>query len=333
MLRASIAAGIAVLPLFALMTSTAGATAQRTFVSVTGLDTNSCSVTAPCRSFAAALAQTTAGGEIIVVDSGGYGPVVINKPVSIAAPSGVYAGVSVFSGTGISVNPGSGVVTLTGLTINGVGGAIGIQLLSGDNLTLNNIMVSGMTASGVYGRVPGSVSINDSAFLNNGSGLSDSGINFSTSSGTLAVSVARSRFEGNYIGMYLLDNIKGVVADSIVRRSVYAAGYIQTGTVGAPTRVTFQRCTISANFYGLFFGYISGDPTVVEVTDSEISDHIGAGVYTETQGIAYFTNTKITGNGAGIDTALFGGTAISFRDNLVYGNGGMEVFSSTLLKK
>jgi len=333
MLRASIAAGIAVLPLFALMASTAGATAQRTFVSVTGVDTNACSVTAPCRSFAAALAQATAGGEIIVVDSGGYGPVVINKPVSIAAPSGVYAGVSVFSGTGISVNPGSGVVTLTGLTINGVGGAIGIQFLSGDNLTLNNIIVSGMTASGVYGRVPGSVSINDSAFLNNGTVINDGGINLSTSSGTLAVNVARSRFDGNYTGMFLLDNVKGVVEDSIVRRSIYAAGYIQTGTVGAPTRVTIQRCTVSANLYGLFFGFLSGDPTVVEVTDSELSDNVGSAVYMETQGTAYFSNTKITRNGAGIDISTFGGTAISFKDNLVYSNGGMEVFSSTLLKK
>ena len=57
--------------------------------------------------FGAAIVQTSNGGEIVVLDSAGYGPVVINKPVSIVAPPGVYAGVSVLGGTGIVVNAAS----------------------------------------------------------------------------------------------------------------------------------------------------------------------------------------------------------------------------------
>jgi hypothetical protein len=43
--------------------------AQRTFVSTSGNDANACSLTAPCRSFGAAITQTDPNGEIIVLDS------------------------------------------------------------------------------------------------------------------------------------------------------------------------------------------------------------------------------------------------------------------------
>src|SRR5215468_5945869 len=62
---------------------------QRAFVSTGGNDANPCSLAAPCRGFAAAVTAVAASGEVIVLDSGGYGPVVINKPVDITAPPGV----------------------------------------------------------------------------------------------------------------------------------------------------------------------------------------------------------------------------------------------------
>src|SRR5438876_3712916 len=79
----------------------------RVFVSGLGNDANPGSLTSPKRSFGSALTVTDAGGEIIVLDSAGYGPVTINKSVSIIAPPGVYAGVTVTSGNGITVAAGS----------------------------------------------------------------------------------------------------------------------------------------------------------------------------------------------------------------------------------
>jgi hypothetical protein len=66
--------------------------AQRTFVASNGTDANSCSITAPCRSFAAAVAQTLAGGEVIVQDSAGYGPVTVAQSVSTALRRGSMPG-------------------------------------------------------------------------------------------------------------------------------------------------------------------------------------------------------------------------------------------------
>jgi hypothetical protein len=103
-------------------------TAQRTFVASSGSDANPCSLALPCRSFNAAIAQTSGGGEVVILDTAGYGPMVINKSIKIIGPSGVYGGISVVGGvgvtTGIVINAGdTDVVTLRGLDISGVPGS------------------------------------------------------------------------------------------------------------------------------------------------------------------------------------------------------------------
>src|SRR5438445_10440722 len=54
---------------------------QRSFVSGSGSDSNPCTIDLKCRSFAAALTQTSANGEVVAYDSAGYGPVTITKAV------------------------------------------------------------------------------------------------------------------------------------------------------------------------------------------------------------------------------------------------------------
>src|SRR5689334_17771785 len=93
----------------------AHAASQRTFVASYGIDTAPCSLPQPCRQFARALTQTLAGGEIIVLDSAGYGPVTIAQNVSIVAPAGIYAGISVFSGNGVTIAAPATKVKLRGL--------------------------------------------------------------------------------------------------------------------------------------------------------------------------------------------------------------------------
>ena len=69
------------------------------------------------------------GGEVVVLDSGGYDQVVITKGISLIAPPGVYAGVTVNAGNGIDVVAGSNdVVVISGLTIHSDGGTAGISI-------------------------------------------------------------------------------------------------------------------------------------------------------------------------------------------------------------
>ena len=116
----------------------ASATVQRTFVASHGSDANACSLPSPCRSFNAAIANTTGGGEVVILDTAGYGPMVIDRSIKVIGPSGVYGGISVLGAasgitTGVVINAPGATVTLRGLDISGVPGnaplpSIGIDI-------------------------------------------------------------------------------------------------------------------------------------------------------------------------------------------------------------
>src|SRR4051794_31626686 len=63
------------------------AQATHTWVSGVGDDINPCSRTAPCKTFAGAIGQTDAGGEISCLDPGGYGNVTIAQSITIDCTS------------------------------------------------------------------------------------------------------------------------------------------------------------------------------------------------------------------------------------------------------
>jgi hypothetical protein len=135
--------------------------APLTFVSAAiGVDTNtgaSCTQKAPCRTFQAAMTVTDVNGEVVVLDSGAYGSVVITQSVALTAPIGIYAGISAFnSANGVLINQQDANVVLRGLSINGQGGLNGILMVAGNKLTVENCVVSNMGASGirVIGLIP-----------------------------------------------------------------------------------------------------------------------------------------------------------------------------------
>src|ERR1022692_871613 len=95
--------------------------ASRVFVAArSGNDANACNnVATPCQTFAGAITQVVAGGEIIALESGGYGPLTINKAVTVNAPDGIIAFIHPPSGDAITISAGaSDTVILRGLTLN-----------------------------------------------------------------------------------------------------------------------------------------------------------------------------------------------------------------------
>jgi hypothetical protein len=125
--------------------SVASAQATRTWVSGVGDDVNPCSRTAPCKTFAGAISKTATGGEISVLDPGGYGAVTITKAITISGIGENASVLATLGSNGIIINTPVGVVvTLKDIIINGAGsGNIGIRLLSGTNLILDNVHVLG----------------------------------------------------------------------------------------------------------------------------------------------------------------------------------------------
>jgi hypothetical protein len=97
--------------------SPAAAQATRTWVSGVGDDANPCSRTAPCKTFAGAISKTAAGGEISVLDPGGFGAVTITKSISLVA-DGAEGGILAALSHGIIINAGANdIVNIRGLVI------------------------------------------------------------------------------------------------------------------------------------------------------------------------------------------------------------------------
>src|SRR4051795_2771779 len=92
------------------------AQATRTWVSGVGDDANPCSRTAPCKTFAGAISKTAAGGEIDVIDPGGFGTVTITKSITIDG-AGTMGSILASLTNGVVVNDttGAAIVTLRNL--------------------------------------------------------------------------------------------------------------------------------------------------------------------------------------------------------------------------
>lgn len=122
----------------------ASAQATRTWVSGVGDDVNPCSRTAPCKTFAGAISKTAAGGEISVMDPGGFGSVTITKSISIVA-DGSEGSILGAGTTGIIVNAGvNDFVSIRGLNIEGAGTGInGIRILQAANVHIADTVIRG----------------------------------------------------------------------------------------------------------------------------------------------------------------------------------------------
>src|SRR3954469_4575241 len=95
----------------------AQAAPAKIFVASYGNDANSGSPASPKRAFQAAHNAVAPGGEIVALDTAGYGALTINKSVSVIVPPGVTGFVTISGpGIGITINAATtDVVSLRGL--------------------------------------------------------------------------------------------------------------------------------------------------------------------------------------------------------------------------
>src|SRR5689334_20274359 len=173
---------------FMVFASAGSANAQtRTWVSGVGNDANPCSRTAPCKTFAGAISKTAAGGEISVLDPGGFGVVTITKAITING-DGTLAGILSAGSTGIIINAGpADNIIIRNISINGSGnggpaGLNGIRFLAGESLTVENVTITNFQTRGIDMSLTtnGKLIVLNSTIKNTGVGT---GIFVSTTSG------------------------------------------------------------------------------------------------------------------------------------------------------
>jgi len=302
--------------MFAAIVAAAPANAQnlRSFVSARGLDTNNCTLAAPCRTFAQALTMTNAGGEIDVLDPAGYGAMTITKAISIVNDGIGTAGVIVPSGgTGITINAGANdAVSLRGLSIEGNGlGATGIQFNTGLSLTVENCVIRHVTQDGIdfLPNATSSLSVSNSLVADNAS----RGIYvLPTGSGTVTAVFNRVQANnngGNGIvlnGLNATGTVKGTVYDSVAAGNG-GGGFVPVTTSGyAPTALMVFN-SVSAN------------------------NNSGLGVH-GTGATLRVAHSMVTGNTNGWGVTG-GGVLLSAGDNTIEGNAGSETAPGTYATK
>ncbi len=315
--------------------------AERTFVASTGNDANACTLAAPCRSFAAALVATTAGGELVVLDSAGYGTLDITKSVSIAAPPGVHAGITVPNGgRGIAIDAPGAKVVLRGLTISGTGGADGIVLHGAATLHVDRCTVTGMSNVGISITGPAEVFITDSATHQNASaGLTISGANatiarFRTDgsingivvSGNANVSIQSSTVSVNSTGVRIRQplppaaTIRVAMSDLVVERNGGYGVLAESAQSGNVIDVAVSRSLVVGNGYGLYVHAMGGGAATIAATDNEVSLNTITGLVAGPYATLIASRNTVTRNLAGM-SADFVGHLLTRGDNVVEKNG------------
>ncbi len=194
----------------ALAAFDAGAVSQRTFVASYGSDAYTCKVFEPCRTFGAAVAQTQDGGEIVVLESGEYGPVTLAQSIAIIGPSGIHASVTVTSGTAITINAPGKTVRLEGLSLEGRGGDVGVRVGDASVVLIQRCSIAGFSDAGVRSSAGAPrVFVHDTAIRDNGVGIA--------LGGGAKVVVERGRLERNTgSGMQLGSDASATIAGSVV---------------------------------------------------------------------------------------------------------------------
>ncbi|UFZ07933.1 right-handed parallel beta-helix repeat-containing protein [Bradyrhizobium ontarionense] len=258
-----------------LASTGAHAQATRTWVSGVGDDVNPCSRTAPCKTFAGAISKTAAGGEIDVLDPGGFGAVTITKSITIDG-GGTLASVLASATNGINVNAGaSDVIILRNLSINGAGttlGVNGVNFLAGRKLIIENCTIENFSQSAISITPTGAAQavISDSTLK-----VSAFGIKISTANATDAVSV-------------LVSNTKTILNSN--------AGVSATVPAGKPGMGVFLDRLISEfNSTGVL---ASGSGATVTVGNSIIQGNTSGVVQTGGGAVSSFKTNEISNNGA-----------------------------------
>ncbi|HVS00447.1 MAG TPA: right-handed parallel beta-helix repeat-containing protein [Thermoanaerobaculia bacterium] len=252
------------------LTPMAHAQATRTWVSGVGDDANPCSRTAPCKTFAGAISKTANGGEISVLDPGGFGVVTITKSITING-DGTLGGILAAGSTGIIVNAtAADEVIIRNISINGANtGISGIRYLAGGQLTVENVTITGFTTRGIDVTLAtsGKLFVQDTTITN-----SVTGIRINTTGGQVLSTLDNVRLEN------MTNGFEGASGNNIttIRNSVISSNS-QNGvlTSGTQAQVNLEDSIVSFN--GLNGVNASGIGSTIRLSRSSIFNN-SAGV-------------------------------------------------------
>ena len=288
--------------LVAVSISLAHGQATRTWVSGVGDDANPCSRTAPCKTFAGAISKTAEGGEIDVLDPGGFGTVTITKAMTIDGThgsgfgsilnAGGVAGVNINITTGTHVN--DAVVILRSLYIQGASqspsgaGTNGVNYIKGDRVFVNDCHFENQSTTGIRQNLTstGSRFVQDCDFTNVGTG--------NTATTTVGAAICQANHIsvfGSSSGVVLTSNAQAMVTESFFGRNIGGAA-TQAGN-GCTLDVSHTKFISNTTAINAVAG------STVRVNECEIFENSN-GFAGTASAIQSGNNNKVVGNTASL---------------------------------
>jgi len=279
-----------------------------------GVDVGTCTRMAPCRTFDYAVAQVDPGGEVDVLDSGGFGPITITKSVTISAAPGLFAAIIPTGYSAIVVNAGVGdVVVLRGLTITGNATSIGINAVQFGQLHIERLTMQ------AAGAVPGSVGIEAYATAH---------------PAIMTITDTLVRDHGYGVRLHAHDGpTAGSLTATIESVRVHSNG-VGIGLVGG-TRATLLNVVSSGNETGLEVWGLSVDQPSIVVERSALVGNTKEGLKARSDGadmsVTLSANT-ISGNGTGVAmlASIPGHLFVYSRGNNTFAQNSSDVIGGSL---
>ena len=314
------AAGAALALALAAAPAVVHAQAAQTWVSGVGDDVNPCSRTAPCKTFAGAISKTSAGGEINVLDPGGFGTVTITKSITIGIDPAL--GSILNAGTnGININAGvNDTITLRGLVIqapySGSVGVAGVRVLNAGTVNIENLHIYGDRAAAPNGigiqvvNNANTVKVNviNTVVTDNGNATAGGGIVVApTGSGSAVVTL---------VGVTASNNSRGIRLDS-------------SGTTGS-VKGALSNSAVTNNTLAGISVVSTGTPAALVVTNTVSSNNAGGLNANGSAAVATINRSSFFGNGVGLQ-AVNSGVIQSYNNNSNNYNTVDGAASSTLL--
>lgn len=297
----------AVMFIFAI-TTVAQAQASRTWVSGVGDDVNPCSRTAPCKTYAGAISKTAPGGEISVLDPGGYGTLTITKSITVDGGTGAGWGSTLAAGTnGFIINAlQTDIVHLRNLSINGNGnGTDGIRIINAGAgaVHVENCFIFRFTGDGIEVALTGAnvtrLIVRDTVISQClTTGILVGGTNTNAS----AITVDGSQITRSGHGVRVSNRAQVAISNSTIsinNASVSSTAILADSLVAGGAIIDLENCQVNNN---------------------------AVGVQSNTNQAIRLSNTHMTGNGNALN--FTGGTIASWGNNRIVGNAAGENFAS-----
>lgn len=246
------------------------------YVSGSGLDANSCTLSSPCQSFNTAISKTSSGGTVHCLDSGNGQGITIAQSVTIDC-TGTSAATSAILVNGSNIN-----VYVIGLTVNGGAGSTSIVFSQGASLFVENCRL-----------------------YNSGTGI---GVPLGSNSGSAKLFVSNSEIIGNQgIGILITLNPFSTEDLTVTLKNVSIANngtgiLVQPNQPDNKVKVTLQDVRIVRNSGGgIKTSTTGGGPITVDIDHSVVSTNGGNGVNAVSNGSA---NNMCSATGPTASSAL-----------------------------